>query len=461
MEGAGGMLGDLAQDAFLYGAVFVFSLVFVILVHEYGHYLMARLFGVRIEKFSIGFGKEIWSRDDRYGTRWCVSRIPLGGFVRIFGDSDAKNPVIRDAETGVERPMSAEERRAAFCTKKVWQRMLIVLAGPLMNAVLTVGLLFGLYFFYGQGSRPPVINALGVGTSSYDDGFQLGDEILEIGGRKVRRFNDIYDWTLEEPGKPFTYKVRRGENTLTIVSASRRVEYTDIKGVERSHGRTGMGWFGSVAFEDILSVDGIPIEGDTDKAREILESRLDQAVRVGLEFRKGREDVFILIFPARYNKHLSDPDNKDYGRIYATDPDFTFYLRLGAGEALYRAFESIKKTALRSFKLMAAIVKGKGTTDEPLIGGVAKMSEIAGNSAKNGVHDYIHFLAMISMVVAFINILPIPLLDGGFLMFLFYEAVTGRQVSPRIQNYAFTIGLAFLGGIMIIANLSDLIRLLK
>jgi len=449
---------DLAEIFFLYVAVLVFSLALVILIHEFGHYLAARFFKVRVEKYSIGFGKEIYGRDDKHGTRWSLSIFPFGGYVKLFGDVDIKNPVVWDYENDCERLLSEDELAVSFCTKPVWQRMFIVLAGPMINFILAVALLFSLYFFYGQASRYPVINALGLNSASHDDGFQLGDEVLEMDGQRVRRFKDVYDLTSDNPGKPFEYKVLRDGRTLTIVSAPRAAEYIDTKGVEMSHGRTGMLRFGSIQFDRMLSLDGVSVEDSPDKARDLLQTKMDQDVVVGSEFRANKEDFFIIHFPSAYNKHLSDPDDEHYDRAFVVDPDEEYYLPLGFVEALQTVFESIGNLSYRSYQLFRFYSRGK--TEEPLIGGVAKVSEYAADSAKSGVHSFVQFLAVFSLLVAFINILPVPMLDGGFLVFLVYEWIVGKQVPPRVQNYAFTIGLVFIGGIVIFANLYDLINLL-
>lgn len=451
--------GALGENFFLYVLVLLFSLAVVILIHELGHYLAARFFGVRVEKYSIGFGRELWGFDDAHGTRWSLSRLPFGGYVKLFGDVDASNPVVWDHEKACERRLSADEMKVSFCAKPVWQRMLIVFAGPLTSFMFAVALFFCLYFFYGQSSRYPVITALGLGAASFEDGFALGDRILAMDGREIRRFKDIYDLTKENPAQVFHYRVLRGEEIIDIKSAPGKAEYTDTKGVEMSHGRTGMLRVRSMAFEDILSVDGVPVKDDADKAREILRAKTDRDVIIGISLRADKEDFFLMRFPGRYNAHLSNSEDEDYDRIFLIDRDEKFHLKLGFTEALASAFESIGKITYRSYRLLRYHARGR--TDEPLIGGVATVSTYAAESAENGFHDYMVFLAVFSLLIALINILPVPMLDGGFLVFLTYELISGKQISPRIQNYAFAIGLVFIGGIVIMASLYDLINFLK
>ena len=452
-------LSELSGFLFFYGFVFAFSLAIIILIHEFGHYIVARWCGVRVHKFSIGFGRELFGIEDKAGTRWSLSIFPIGGYVKLFGDLDPQNPVIYDPEIAAERKLTELELKQAFCMKKIWQRAAIVIAGPAINMLFAVVILIGLYSLYGQGSQVPVINALCIGTSSYDDGFQLGDEVLEMDGKKIRRWADVHNLTWSNPNKKYTYKVKRDNQTIEITSAAREVKYVDKKGVSVSHGRTGMIRLNAIKYDEFASIDGTQIDEDPDKAREILKEKLDQTITIGLILREDKtQDMFVIKFPSEFNKDMSDPESDNHKVIFVTDPEEKLYLRLGLIESSKQTYYILSRIFDRAFQLAKVAFKGK--TDEPVLGGVAKMSEDTGNAAKQGIHNYIHFLAVMSFGIALINLLPVPLLDGGFLLFLIYESVTGKQLSPRIQNYAFAIGLAFLGGIMIIANLSDLLRLL-
>lgn len=459
MEDLPKTLPEFVEFFFFYGLVFAFTLALIIVIHEFGHYLAAKYCRVRVQKFSIGFGREIVGFHDKSGTRWSLSIFPIGGFVTLFGDVDRDNPVVWDAQNNCEKKLTTKELEQAFCTKTIAQRAFIIFAGPLINLLFSFLILIALYCFYGQGSTKPIINILGIGTASYEDGFQLGDKILKMNGKHVRRFEDIYDHTRHEPDIPFDYEVERNGEILTITSAARSFVYVDKKGVKRNHGRTGMGRFGAEKYKDFLSIDGIPVNKDEDKARKLLKDRLDKVVTMGIALREeAGEDTFLAIFPSKYNQNMDNPEHNNYEKIYAIDPEEKYYLPLGPIEATKKSAESIKNTMVRAYKLFR--VAYKGHTDEPVLGGVVKMSEQTGKVAKAGFHNYIHFLAIISFTIGLINLLPIPMLDGGFLVFLMYELVAGKQVPPRVQSYAFAIGLVLLGGIMILANLGDLLRLL-
>ena len=147
-------LSELATMIFRYGVVTVLSIALIIVVHEFGHYLAARAVGVKVRKFSLGFGKELFGCTDRWGTRWCVSRLPIGGYVEIFGDVDRDNPIVWDKENNCERRLSEEELKVAYCTKKVWQRMIIVAAGPAINIFMALSLMASIYMIRGVAVIP-------------------------------------------------------------------------------------------------------------------------------------------------------------------------------------------------------------------------------------------------------------------------------------------------------------------
>lgn len=449
-------LFEIGDMVFRYGVVTVLSLAAVILIHEFGHYLAARACGVRIAKFSIGFGRELFGWTDRLGTRWSLSRLPLGGYVSIFGDVDPGNPVIWDAQQNAQRRLTDEEMAVAFCTRPVWQRMIIVAAGPGINILLALTLLAGMYMIRGVQVNPPIVRGLAVGTASYDAGFKLGDRILEMDGRKIHDFEEIYKVTAEDWINPHEYKVLRDDKEITVTMKAREVNHTDSKGRKwTKRGRTGMVNGVSTKFEYIISVDGIDTKDDPDKARALIKERLDRVMKVEYDLTEEDRDVFLTIYPSILNGHLDDPKDRYYDRIFVSDPEKLEYKREDPLSAYGRAGEQIWKGLKTAVGLFAVLHKGK--TEERGLGGVMVVGKYAGGAAKEGWSNYIVFLTMLSVGIAIVNILPIPLLDGGFMVFLIYEALTGERVSPRVQNIAFAIALVFLAGIMIIANLIDLI----
>ncbi len=449
-------LSELATMIFRYGVVTVVSIALVIIVHEFGHYLAARAVGVKVRKFSLGFGKELFGRTDRWGTRWCVSRLPIGGYVEIFGDVDRDNPIVWDKENNCERRLTDEELKVAFCTKKVWQRMIIVAAGPAINIFMALSLLAGLYMINGVAILPPIINCMGLGTASYDAGFKLGDRILEVDGKKIYKFDEIYEITRKDWINSHSYKVLRQGKEIMITMTAREANFTDKKGRDRSgNGRTGMLHATVSNFTEIQSINGIGTKDNADKARELLKQHFDKVIQLGLRLRENEDDIFITIVPSAVNEHLNDPKHHHYDRFFNKDIKEIEYEKYNIVRAYGKAFEEIQQGITMFVKLVSVFYKGK--TDRNALGGIKVVGEYGGQAAKEGWKNVIFFIVMLSTGIALINILPVPLLDGGLLVFLLYEAITGRSISPRFQTYAFAIALVFLGGIMILANLIDLI----
>ncbi len=451
---------NAAENVFFYGFMFVITLALVIIVHEFGHYWAARKCGVHVEQFSFGFGKELFGfGGGDLKTRWSFCLFPLGGYVKLFGDVDVNDPIVWDHENDCTRTLSEEELKHAFCTKSVWQRIFIVAAGPSINFLLTFIIFFLVFATYGQRSKPLIINGLAVDSPAYDAGIKTGDVFTEMDGNKIRRLEDVYDLTWYEiPPQPHEYTILRGDQVVNIGFTARHIEYINKKGVAKSHGQTGMIRLNAIKFEEIVSVEGVPTEDQPDKTRELLLKSMDRDLLIGLPFKKDRIDDYIIHIPSAVNDHLSDPDHEYYNRVLLSDPENQYFLRLTPVEAFGRSLFLIQKIMVDGYKLIS--VAHKGLTDEPLLGGIGKISQHTARAAKAGGYDYIMFIAGFSLMIAVMNLLPIPVLDGGFLIFLAYEVIRGKPVSMRVQNIAMIIGLVILGGIMIIANVSDLISML-
>lgn len=463
------MLSDFlittAEDFFSFGVMVVVTLAVVITIHEFGHYVAARLCGVRVETFAFGFGKELFGFGGQdSSTRWSVRVFPLGGYVKLFGDVDKNNPIVWDFENDCERRLSDEELEASFCMKSVWQRMFIVAAGPLINIVLTYALLFSLFTLHGQGSRPPIINMIAQGSAAYDAGIKVGDKILEMDGQVIQRLRDVYDFTwYEDPPESHVYLVERDGQQIEIEFAARRLEYFNKKGVEKKHGQTGMVRVVAVDLKKGMhTLDGVDVKKNPDKAREIITQRFDEEIVVGVPFRGYGEDItadpFILKFPSEFNKHLFDPEDEDYEVAYLVDPEKPFYVQLRPVDAINRISFSLYEGVVGTYRLIEAYIAGRNS--EAVVGGVAKISQKTGEAFSAGFYNYIIFISMFSFMIAFINLLPIPALDGGYLMFMLYEVATGRALPPRVQDLALIVGMAILLGIMIFANISDFLSLM-
>ena len=459
------LLSGTLEDIFAFGVMLIVTLAVVIIIHEWGHYVAARICGVYVESFSFGFGKEIFGIGGGKGkTRFSVCAFPLGGYVKLFGDVDPKNPEIWDHDKNEKRTLSQDELKVAFCTKSVWQRIFIVGAGPLINIFLTFMILVMAFMVHGQRSRPSVINAIAMESAAHKAGVQIGDEILKMDGKKPRRLGDIYDFTwFEDPPMPHTYTIKRDGEIIDITFTAKRIKYENKKGVTMNHGQTGMVRMGAVWFkEGMKTINGIDITDQPDKARQLIIDNLDKTIEIGIPY-KGGDQVevphpFLMKFSSEFNQHLFDPENERYDRAFLIDPDKKqYFVRLGISEAISRTAFLMKEGIVNSYKVIEASFKGKN--DDRIVSGVGTVGKKIGDAVKAGPYDYIMILATFSFMIGFINLLPIPVLDGGYLIFLSYEAVFGKPVPPKLQNISMIIGLFMLIGLMIYANIGDLISL--
>ncbi|MDH7638007.1 RIP metalloprotease RseP [Sphingomonas oryzagri] len=351
-------------------AVISFLLVIgpLIFIHEMGHYLVGRWCGVKAEAFSIGFGKEVVGWTDRRGTRWKLAALPLGGYVRFAGDM---NPASQPSPEWLSLP--AEERRQTFQAKPVWQRFLIVLAGPATNLLLAVLLFGGLLATYGEPFTPPVVAELMPHSAAAKAGLKPGDRIVSIDGEAMRRFQDIGFYIELRPDTDISVELDRdGRHLLLPV----RTGVTEDK---TSHTRLGV--------LGVMSGGG------------------------------GMRPVPLAELPAL---------STDYA---------------------WGAFKS-------TFVGIAQVIGGERSAKE--LSGPIGVARVAGQVADMGWFPLIALMAVISINLGFINLLPIPMLDGGHLIFYIVEAVRRKPVEPQVQEWAFRSGLALLLCLMLFVTFNDL-----
>lgn len=344
----------------------------LIFVHEMGHYLVGRWCGVHAETFSIGFGKEIAHWHDRRGTRWRIGALPLGGYVKFAGDMNAAS---QSDPAWLELPPA--ERNRAFPAKPLWQRALIVAAGPIVNLLFAALILAGFAFAYGENMTPAQVGAVAAESAAARAGLQPGDTILAIDGQRIEAFPQLAQSVVARlPGDEVTLEVERGGAHLTLpMVLGERVE------VDR---------FGN---EYRIAQIGVMAGASVSRPVGLLEAPV-----VGL--RRTGEMIGMMAN--------------------------------GLGQLL---------TGRRSISEM---------------GGPLKIAQYSGEQAAMGPEALIFFIALISINLGFINLLPIPMLDGGHLLFYGIEAIQRRPVSPRFQEIAFRSGLALLLGLMIFVTLNDL-----
>jgi len=451
----------VGQNAWLYGGSFILILSILVFVHEWGHYIVARMCGVKVEIFSIGFGKEILGFNDKNGTRWKFSLIPLGGYVKLFGDSDPASAGSTDEVAEGEekpRPMTEAERKQAFFAKPVWQRALVVVAGPAINYIFAILILAGLFVFNGQPVTPPTAAAVSVGSAAAENGFMPHDLVVSIDGKRVNDFEDVRREMMIALDTPKHFVVQRGDETLDIHATPKKVTVEDRFGFPHSKGVLGLiSARNAIDVSNITKVDGFAFEGgDVEGIRAAVQSRIGTTFTITMPY--GEEEQTLTVNPVREN-------NESFGVADAAEQNILF-LAKGSASAFskFPVHLAFVEAAKESWVITRGTVEALGqmivgTRSATELGGIIRIGALAGDMAQQGIIALILFTALLSINLGFINLLPIPLLDGGHLLFYFFEAIRGKPIPEQVQEYAFRAGFVFLIALMVFANLNDILQI--
>ena len=356
---------------------FLILIMIVVFVHEYGHYYFAKRYGVGITDFSIGFGREIFGWNDKSGTRWKICWIPLGGYVKFFGD---RNVFSQTEQQEVVDKYSAEDKNKLFILKPLYQRSLIVAAGPLANFVLAILIFTMINLFVGKDMTPAIIAEVQKDSPAFVSGFKKNDKILLIDNRKVESILQV--------------------STFINISTSEIIEFKIL--------RNDQEFFLSVKPNLVLSEDAL---GNSVKKRMI-------GIKLSL----------------LNNEFQKQP--------------------LGPSKAIYYSIKEVWFVTITSLNYLGKIIIGSG--DSSQLGGPIKIAKITGQVAEHGIIPFLSIMAYISISLGLINLFPIPMLDGGHLMFYFFEKVLGRPLSQKIQEGFFRIGLFLLFSLMFFVTFNDL-----
>lgn len=446
--------------------IFAFLLVLgpLVLIHELGHYLVGRLFGVKADAFSIGFGKEIAGWTDRRGTRWKLSALPLGGYVQFAGDM---NPA--SAPSAGEDGLTAEERSHTFHVKPLWQRALIVFAGPLTNFALCVLILAGFVYAHGRLVAEPEVVGFSETSAARSAGMKIGDRITAIDGSPVASVTDIPEHTVYFPGKTVNVTVQREGRTVVLPVKLANEEVSDNFGNRARIGDIGLD-FAVPVVSGIM--DDSPAEhagmkvgdrivalGETsiDSFREVPPLVMPKAgaKTTVTVLRKGEAHVLPITIGSAVQKDEKGR-SVTVGRI-GVESGFGRLEPVGPIEALGIGVD-------RSFDLMGTIVTGirqivTGDRSVRELGGPIKIAKYSGEQFSLGWEPFVGFVAMISINLAFINLLPIPGLDGGHLAFYAAELVRRKPLGLRSQEWAIRTGVALVLALMLFVTVNDLASL--
>ena len=451
----------IASNVWIYGVTFLIILSILVFVHEWGHYIVARLCGVKVEAFSIGFGKELFGWTDKHGTRWKFALIPLGGYVKMFGDAD---PASAHHKEGVEsadgevRAFSANERSVAFFAKPVWQRALIVFAGPGINFLFAIAVLAVLYCSVGKPITPPIASAIEIGGSADLAGIQPHDEILRIDGKDIISFDDVRRSVMLALDTPLVFDIKRGDKDMSVTVTPKKMVEEDRFGFSHEKGYLGLiGPANGLDITKIKKVGKVDVAGKPEKARKELLAHMDKVVDIELD--RGADSAVIRVMPPKeLNSHLSEPDSKEYNALVLGvrpgDALIKYNPATGTVQAVVATWDIIRDT----LKAIGQMVTGTRSASE--LGGIIRIGALAGDMAERGFIALATFTALLSINLGLINLFPVPMLDGGHLMFYAIEAAKGKPLSERVQEYAFRFGLVVLVALMVFANLNDILHLI-
>lgn len=429
---------------FLYTiAAFVIALLIIVAIHEFGHYIVGRWSGIHAEVFSLGFGPVIWSRVDKRGTKWQIAVLPLGGFVKFLGDSDPAG----GKQEGVLHAMAEGERRRSMHGAPLWARAATVAAGPAFNFMLSILVFAAIIGWRGTASDPLTIAELR--PMPIEQGLMVGDEILAIAGMDVPELEEISRFVDELPSEmQLDYTVRRDGDVLTVPGPH---PYPPLVGA-LTPGSAAMDIDLRVG-DVILSVDGAPVE-TFQQLREITGSSDGKPMLLKV-WRDGEEIDFTLA-PRRAD--LPDPDGGFETRwLIGITGGMVFVPQTDSPGVL----ASIGYGAEQTWYIMKSSVSGlthviSGAISSCNIRGPIGIAQTSGEIASQGVTSFIWFIAVLSTAVGLLNLFPVPVLDGGHLVFHAYEAVVGKPPSDSALRVLMAIGLALLLTLMGFALLNDL-----
>lgn len=373
-------LGGSAGWVLGYLIPFVVVLSVVVFVHELGHFWVARRFGTKVETFSIGFGREIAGWTDRNGIRWKIGWLPLGGYVRFWGDD---NPASVSNTDRLQAIANDPRRAECFHYKPLYQRALIVAAGPLANFILAIAVFAGMFMFMGERLVSPIVDEVRVDSAAAEAGIRSGDVIVAIDGRTIRSFGDMQRIVGSSAGEQLDVTIRRDGQEVTVQATPQMQELQDR--------------FGNTHRLGILGV-----------TRNTEGEGVEQTVYYGPASAIGK----------------------------------------GIAETLF--------VIDRTLNYLGRMIMG--VEDASQLSGPLGIAKLSGDVASVSLIALINLVAVLSISIGLINLFPIPMLDGGHLLYYAYEGIRGRPLGVEAQEFGFRIGLAFVLGLMLFATWNDLVK---
>ncbi len=366
------IIGDLIHTILS----FLVIISIIVFIHEYGHYIIARLCGVKIEVFSLGFGREVFGFTDKTGTRWKFSAIPMGGYVKMYGDETAAST----ADIAQLERMTEQERSCSFHYKALWKKALIVFGGPLFNFLLTIIIFTYFIFSNGLASTEPIVGKVLEQSAAQEAGLQEGDRILRINDTEIETFQDIPLQIATNLGEEVILHIKRGDQYMSLPITPQIMKIKDSLGNVVEHPRIGI-----------------------------------QSVELTIE-------------------------------------------EVGLGGALYHACIRTWQISVATLQVLWQFITGQRDTKQ--LKGPIGIAQMSGQAADSGFFTILWFMALLSANLGLINLLPIPLLDGGHLLYYAVEAASGRPLAQKVQEYGFKLGFIILASLMIFTIFNDIRNIL-
>lgn len=457
---------------------FLVLLGILVFVHEFGHFIIARWLGVTVTDFSIGFGKELWSRKDKHGTKWKISAIPLGGYCQFLGDGDASSSTSADVSK-----LSKGAQKGAFQLQKPWKKLAIVAAGPLFNYLFAILIFIGLFYNFGRMVFPSVVGGLVENGAAAEAGIEIGDVIKRVNGNATNDFNQISSEVMLADKDEITVDIER---PLTITLKAETLDWQPQGYAEAVHGKflglesepaeidkngkilpvlaiVGEVYAGSAAAkagivkkDKIISINGQAID-TFDEVKNFVAAHIDEELTIVLH---RPMSLKVVLRETDYKPENGEKiKRRMLGVISAQEVTFA-ETDMSAGAAIKAGFKEAYDLTANTLRAVGQMITGQRGGKE--VGGIIRIAEMSGDiSKKGGLISFIYFMALLSVNLGLINLLPIPVLDGGNFIIFFIEMLTGRDLNTKVKDFIFKLGIIIILAIMVLATWNDVVHLIS
>lgn len=464
---------EILFNILYYVIPFIVLLGILVFVHEFGHFLIARLLGVTVTDFSLGFGKELWSRQDKHGTKWKISAIPLGGYCQFLGDADASSTTNADLSA-----LSEEQKKGAFQAQKPWKKLAIAVAGPLFNYLFAIVVFIALFYSVGRMVIPSIVGGTIAGEAAEQAGIMAGDRIVAINGHETPDFQAITnevmlaetDDVVVNVERPMTLKLTAEEMSFNL--GDRQINNEKVIGLlsmpkndrEKNQNlppvvhhviENSPAAKAGFARGDILqTINGVALNSFTDLKKYV-------------NTHENEEFEIAFLRPIAFAVTLRDSeydpgDGKVKRRLLGitSSQEVSFAEKnMSLSAATKAGLKETYDVTVSTLRAIGQMISGKRGGKE--VGGIIRIAEMSGDvSKKGGLLSFVYFMALLSVNLGMLNLLPIPVLDGGNVVIFVIEMIIGRELNVKIKDYIFKFGLLIILAIMVLATWNDIVHLI-